>query len=622
MADVTTNHKPRPRRLTVMGLLLAGTLLCAWSAWWLTGGGHARQANLIDLVSPGQAAGFNVLLITLDTTRPDHLGCYGDDRAHTPTIDALADHGVRFDDAVTCVPITLPSHCAIMTGKYPPTLGVRANGINQLSPEHQTLAELLRRHGYKTAAFIGSFVLDKRFGVDQGFDTYNFDLPSAATRRPFALENERKAADVATAAIRWIRRQSNDNPFFVWTHFFDPHYPYNSPLGDLPQFADRPYDAEIAYVDTQLARLIKALRERQLADRTLIVLTTDHGESLYEHNEPGHAVFVYDSTIQAALILSCPGLFDRAWRVSDRIVGTVDILPTLCDLLGVHAPTGLDGVSLLEDPPPRDRAMYIESYYPKVTLACSPLVGLRRHHDKYILAPRPEYYDLGTDPDELNPLPVTGSAARALRSRLDAMLARWSTGTDVPAARQLTPDEIRKLEALGYLQPADTEVDESCDPKDRVTLINRMSEALDLTARNRLEQALPIVEQLIGEAPGWVAPVRQAASIYLRLSQPHEAERVLADYARINPDPEMLVRLARVYVTLKQWDDCDRTLRAAEALDPHLGAVYVVRGDALYARDQFSRAAEAYQQAAQLDPIRVGPEAKRKLAEARRRLTP
>lgn len=605
---------PAALAIVIIGLALSYSRIAQWA-----GGDRARSVDLAELVQPGQAEGFNVLLITLDTTRPDRLGCYGYEPARTPAIDSLVDNGVRFDDAVTCVPITLPSHCAIMTGKYPPTLGVRANGIHQLAAEHETLAELMRDKGYRTAAFIGAFVLDKRFGLDQGFETYDFELGAFDHRRRLALENERRAAEVTQSAVKWINQHDADQPFFIWTHYFDPHYPYDSPLADLPNLADRPYDAEIAYVDQQLKRLFSALDNKGVRDKTLIVLTTDHGESLYEHDEPGHAVFVYDSTIRAALILSCPALFDRAYRVSDRVVGTVDILPTLAELLNLRFTGNVDGVSLLDKSPPSDRAMYIESYYPQVTLSCSPLVGLRRHQDKYIQAPRPEYYDLASDPHELTNQLDRGDDVSMLRRRLDEMLAGWSESGVVSQAAALDEANRQRLESLGYIHASSAgSVDESCDPKDRVHLINRMSEVLELSAVRKFDEAEPLAIQLIDESPGWVAPVRRLAANYVETSQLQKAKRVLQDFTQSKPDSEMLVRLAEIHLMLSEWSDCEEVLKAAEILDPLLGAVPMIRGDALYAQGKYALAVKQYERAIEIDPLRVGPEARKKLAETQR----
>ncbi|MFH0981954.1 MAG: sulfatase [Planctomycetota bacterium] len=255
-----------------------------------------RPVVLSEVVRPGAAAGYNVLLITLDTTRADHLGCYGYKQIKTPAIDSLLDHGVRFDDDVVSVPLTLPSHATMMTGLYPPRLGVRDNGTYELAPEHVTMAEILKAQGYDTAAFVSVFILDKRFGLDQGFDVYDFAVSDQGRRGPETLRNERFAGEVTSSAIRWLKSRGKARataPFFMWIHYYDPHNPYDSPLAELENFKGKhPYDAEIAFVDLHLKRLLAALDEQGLRERTLIVLQTDHGESLTEHRETYHGIFI------------------------------------------------------------------------------------------------------------------------------------------------------------------------------------------------------------------------------------------------------------------------------------------------------------------------------------------
>ena len=244
-------------------------------------------ALLSDLVEAGEATGVNVLLVTLDTVRADRLGCYGHESAETPTLDALAARGVRFDDAITSVPVTLPSHATILTGLSPLSHGVRDNGRYRLAEEHVTLTEVLSSHGYDTAAFVGCFVLDARFGLDQGFDTYDFEVSADGYHPQMPDFNERSATGVTDAVVRWLdeRAISGANaPFFAWVHYFDPHQPYQSPLQRLPRFAVRPYDAEIAYVDAELQRVLDKLGDLGVRDRTVVVVAGDHGKR-YNHYE-------------------------------------------------------------------------------------------------------------------------------------------------------------------------------------------------------------------------------------------------------------------------------------------------------------------------------------------------
>ena len=283
------------------------------------------------LAKPGSAAGRNVVLITVDTLRADHLGCYGDRGARTPNIDALARDGLRFDQAISAVPITLPSHATLMTGLDPPRHGVRQNGTFKLSAEHETLAEVLRANGYATAAVVGAFVLDSRYGLNQGFDWYDDDIVPENVPSDSRRFHARRGDAVTAAATNWLERYraGGRRPFLLWVHYYDPHVPYDPPEEYRSAFPDRPYDGEIAFVDAQIGVLITHLRSRGLLDDSVIVLTSDHGEGLEEHGELTHMDLVYDSTMRVPLILSGAEVFEAGVVVRDRLAGLVDVFPTL-----------------------------------------------------------------------------------------------------------------------------------------------------------------------------------------------------------------------------------------------------------------------------------------------------
>src|SRR5262249_8270931 len=253
----------------------------------------------------------NVLVVTVDTLRADRLGCYGFGLAQTPAIDRLANEGVRCTDAATSAPITLPAHSSIMTGLYPPAHGVRDNGNYALAPEAVTLAERLEAAGYRTGAFVSAAVLTRRYGLDQGFEVYDDDLWTEDEPELFMVR-ERPAARTADRALAWLddwRKNVPGRPFFMWIHFFDPHQPYKVRSADLAALAPTPYDAEVAEADRGVGRLIEWLRRRGLLDDTLVVFTADHGESLDEHGEPTHGIFIYDATIHVPLIWRLPRIF-------------------------------------------------------------------------------------------------------------------------------------------------------------------------------------------------------------------------------------------------------------------------------------------------------------------------
>ena len=583
----------------------------------------ARPVKLGEMLQHGSAAGFNVLLVTLDTTRPDYLGCYGNEQAETPTIDGLAARGVRFDDAVTSVPVTLPAHATILTGHYPPAIGVRDNGSYQLAEEHQTLAEILKDNGYDTAAFVASFVLDERFGLNQGFDFYEFkagadDRPAPLGR--MAIEHERRADVVSDSAQAWLdsRRTAGDSaPFFMWVHYYDPHAPYAAPLGSAERFRGRAYEAEIAFVDLHLKRLLAVFDAQALRERTLIVLVSDHGEGLGEHGEALHGVLIYESTVHVALILSCPTLFDGPYRVDDRVVATVDILPTVLDLLGLPAVTSVDGQSLLTVESSPERAVYIETQVP-IAQGCSPLYCLRRHTDKYIQAPQSEYYSLPRDPEELRNLHDNAPAELdVLKQQLAEVMKAWpEDDTTRSATRVLSDEERRILESLGYVGgDGEPQADLLRDPKEHIHSMNKMMESARLAAEGNIQAALELAMEVAAENQEWYDPVHSVAELQWKLGNREEAVRVLEEYAERFPSSASLYQLAKTLLASERYEECLEKLVAAEQFDSQAGAIPMLRGHVFYRQGRYAEAMREYERALKIDRERIGVEAQQKLEQ-------
>jgi arylsulfatase A-like enzyme len=529
--------------------------------------------------------------------------------AQTPTLDGLAAGGIRFDDAITSVPITLPSHATILTGLYPPSHGVRDNGKYALADEHVTLAETLQAHGYETAAFVGCFVVDARFGLAQGFDVYDFQVTPDGHRPRMLDFNERPADAVTDAAIRWLsqRRQANaTGPFFAWVHYFDPHLPYRSPLQKLARFAARPYDAEIAFVDAQLKRLLDELKRHDLRERTLIAVVADHGEALGEHGEPTHGMLLYAPTMRVPFILHCPALFDGPYRVGDRVVGLADLRPTLEDLLGITPTTPADGVSLLRSNGDPNRAIYIETQAPLNLAGWSPLYGLRTHTHKYILAPEPEYFDLQSDPGESRNLHASQSPGlEALKHALAQRMETWPAAD--AAARRLSDEEIERLSALGYVragvQPGDGPLP---DPKKMMPIYNQALEAERLYGQRRYEEAAGLARRVLEQCPASMQATRVLAFSYLKLGRADEAVELLRSSVERNPDVFLIRSLAQLLIIQRECDDAEAVLKVYESVDPSDGRVPLLRGDCFARQGLHARAIEQYQQAIVLDENRVG----------------
>ncbi|MEZ6086003.1 MAG: sulfatase-like hydrolase/transferase [Phycisphaerae bacterium] len=626
MTDESThqNQKRSPWGWIIPVLIMAaGVLLWATRS---NSNDPTKPVVLADVVEPGDAKGFNVVLVTLDTTRLDHLGFYGRENAHTPNLDSLLEHGVRFDDAVTSASTTLASHTTMMTGLYPPTSGVRDNGIYKLAEDHVTLAETLRAEGYATGAFVSSFVLDPRFGLDQGFDTYEFKTDRRIQRGPASLEHERRANDVTASAVDWLRshsKKSDASPYFLWVHISIHTRPYDSPLRSTSKNKLSPYAAEIAFVDREFGRLLKAIDKHGGREKTLIVVISDHGEGLGDHEEEQHGIFIYDSTVHAAFVLSNPTLFPTPSRVDDRVVGTVDFLPTVCDLVGIKPPVELDGVSQVTTDANADRAIYVETLYP-LNLGCSPLHGLRTHGAKFIYAPRPELYDLKKDPGELNNLfgSVAGPLA-TLQGRLTDMLKRWPDDQVAPASSTpLSAEDRRRLTALGCLSGSSTtDVDSLPDPKDRIAEVNAMGEVVRLLTEERFEDALSLAKEMIDGAGDWTTPTLMAAEALMRMDRQSERVDVLEAYCKRNPTPEMLYYLAHALLAAHRYDDCAERLDLAERLDPGFGAIPALRGDLLMAQYKYDEAIAEYEKAIRIDPDRLPETVMDSLQQARKLLS-
>ncbi len=611
----------RVRKLLILMGVAAGVAAGGAISLRHTGQPEAPR-GLEHWVRPGAGTGFNVLLITLDTVRRDHLGCYGRRQAQTPTCDSLLEHGVRFDDAVTSVPITLPSHATLMTGLYPHHHGVRDNGKYRLASRQQTLAELLKARGYDTAAFVGCFVLDARFGLDQGFDIYDFEVTEEGYRREMVDYNERPANAVTDAALGWFERRQaagTSTPFFVWVHYFDAHLPYRSPLASQPRFAGRPYDAEIAFVDQQLKRLLDQLGELGLQERTVIVLVSDHGESLGEHGEPTHGMLLYEATVRVPFIISCPALFQGPHYVDGQVVGLVDVRPTLEDLLGVTPLSPTDGRSLLAPAAVPERAVYLETYAPFEHAGWSPLYGARTQARKYILAPTPEYYDLTADQGEQRNRYADDDPELV---RLKAALGEWmkDSGTRPGSGRAVSDEELRRLGSLGYVQ-AGGGVQQTtllADPKTMMPVYNESARAERLYTQGRFEEAADLARHVLDQCESCGHARRVLAFSFLKLGRAAEGIAVLRESPRQGSDVFLIRSLAEMLILNQQYDSAEEVLDLYTRVAPLDGRVPLLRGDILLRRHRPEEALAQYEEALRLDEHRAGPQARERIEHMRK----
>ena len=515
----------------------------------------------------------DILLITMDTTRADHLGCYGYADIQTPNIDSLAREGVLFEEAFSVQPVTLPAHCSIHTGVYPFRHGVRDNNIYELGSENETLAERLTERGYLTTAFVASYILNSRFGLNQGFHFYNdrFVKPKQKGRLPV----DRRASEVSFLATEWLREMGDEirqRPFFLWLHYYDPHadyhppHPYNTAYGNA-------YDGEIAYTDDWLGFFFDELKKIGKWDNTLVVLVGDHGEGLGEHGENTHGMFIYRATTHVPLIIKFPRNLHEGKRIRQR-VSQVDIVPTILETVGIKSSTPMDGRSLLplmDGKETASRDTYSETYIPR-SFHWSELKGLRRDDFFFVDAPLPEFYQTIEDENETENLYAPDNPrAKDAASALSAMTENVQ---NVTAKEVILSDELAaRLEQLGYFIASgglpDKSEGELPDPKTRIKIFNSQQKANNLFDSGRLEEAKK------------------------------QYEAILADDRN---NPRLLMDLARLYSGMGDYGKAEKMYLRASMQDPGNGRLFSLLG-AMYRKWGKSRkATDAFEKALELNP--------------------
>ena len=468
----------------------------------------------------------NLLIVTFDTTRADRIGCYGYAPAHTPHLDSLAESGVLFEDALTAVPVTLPSHTTMMTGQYPLRHGVRNNGSYAVSPSSVTLAEVLSDAGYQTGAFVSAFVLDEQFGISQGFQTYDDDF-----------YNERTGPRTTQRALEWLAKK-DDRPFFLWVHLFDPHTPWTPAAFGRGLALPDDYDREIAVADDCLGQLLAALGSERA--NTVVAVLGDHGEGLDDHGEAEHGIFLYRETIRVPFVLSGPGLPAGGRLVAP--VATVDLLPTVLELLSVPAPPGpIDGASLVSfasgGAAPDRRGVYMETLYPKENFGWADLRAFQSDETKWIEAPSPELYDIAADPHEQeNLLGQDPSTATTMSDRLARFLA--VVGEPAPKADEpVSPEVAERLRSLGYLAGGAAPIADADlpDPKSMIGIHADFEDAKRAMDESRFRDAIPFFEAVLEKNPENSTARLGLGTALVRVARYDEAEKVLGKAIEVHP---------------------------------------------------------------------------------------
>lgn len=505
-----------------------------------------------------QSGPWNVLLLTLDTTRADRLGCYGCEKPLTPHLDALAAEAILFEHAIASAPVTLPSHTTILTGRDPQEHGVRNNGTFILSETQTTIAEVLQAAGYATSASIGAFPVAAEFGLDQGFDLYDDDFPAENRVREWQTI-QRSAAEVTALATQWIHRHlaaHPDVPFFHWAHYFDPHFPYEPPSDHRGAWSN--YDGEIAFMDAQIGILLEALAEEGLRDNTWIIVVGDHGESLNEHGEDTHGIFLYGATTWVPLILAAPAKWEalpdqklRGARI-EAVVGLRDIAPTLLNALGFASgdlpASGSSLLSLIAGEAPGPRVVYMEAMIPRYDYGWCELRGVRTERWSYIRAPKVELYDLVDDPLELTNL---AREEPAVVERLEAWCAHFADDTAEPDLQTPSAETIAKLRSLGYLagNAQDAPSEECRDPKEMMGVFCGINNARAAFGLGQPKEAYRLLRAVLDKDPENPEANRVMGIVALRLGNADVAvatyERMLERYPG---DAEIRLNLARAYL--------------------------------------------------------------------------
>ena len=585
--------------------------------WFVAGATAATSAPARASVPP------NVVLITLDTVRADRMGFLGSPRRLTPNLDALARQSVVFTHAYSQVPLTTASHATILTGTYPQFHKVSDFGI-PLAQDLPYAPSIFKRRGYRTAAFVGSLVLDPNSrsapGFDRGFDTFDagFHRRRPGENRYQAIE--RRGGEVVAHALAWLSQHPR-RPFFIWVHLYDAHDPYDPPEPYKSRYASAPYDGEIAYVDSAVGKFLNQLRVRGLYDGAVIAVMADHGEALGEHGEATHGIFLYDETIQVPLLFKLPKERSAGKRIETH-AQLVDVLPTILRAVGIAIPPQVQGQSLLTmlRPPPAkegagqeqtalpDRPAYSESDYPHRTFGWSSLHALRTGKYLFIDAPRKELYDQSVDPKSEHNLSATSAAvADTLASQLDAFRQRTSSAGEAPSV-SADPELQEKLSALGYVSDSTSSPmlgikDTGADPKDKVEVVNLLHQAEMFKEDMRFQEAVPLLEQVITLEPHLPIAYLQLGTALTSLKQYGKALPVLHKAVEMRPD--LIIPRYQLGSALFETGDFAAAAVELEAIvsrSPSWGEAHFLLATAYARMDRMPDAIKEYKKVIELRP--------------------
>jgi arylsulfatase A-like enzyme len=571
---------------------------------------------------------FNVILITLDTTRADRLGCYGFPRIETPTIDGFAARGIKFENCIAQTPLTLPSHTTLFTGTLPFFHGVRDNGGFIVPSKLVTMAEVFKDKGYATAAFVGAYVLDSKWGLGQGFDYY-FDRFDLSKFEKVSLGTvQRPANEVMNESLRWLE-QNKGTKFFAWIHLYDPHTPYEPPAPFSERYAKNPYLGEIAFADSELGRLWTFLQDAGLADHSYLIFAGDHGESLGEHQEAAHGFFIYQGAIHVPLIFVTP--FAKLQGRSTRaVVSLVDVMPTVLEMAGLPVPPEVQGQSLVpiffRPAAELTGYAYSETYYPRFHYGWSELRSIQDKKHKLIISPEMELYDLAADTEEMKNLAAAETKLLAdMKGRATRFIDKFSQNAHQTDYNKIDEETREKLAALGYIgsftDASKLEGKTLASPKEKIGIFNELSRAREMGMSGKAEEAVGIIKGIIaadpeiGDAyfsigniyfkerkfqeaisyfqqaldrkPDDTFCVTNIANAYLNMGQPAEGERFVMGYLKKGfTDSQLYYLLGTLAFNQKKYDDAIKYYQEclsynSESAASHnaLSAIYLLKND-------------------------------------------
>jgi arylsulfatase A-like enzyme/Tfp pilus assembly protein PilF len=586
-----------------------------------------RTGGLGRLTGGVSTSELNLVVVTLDTTRADRLGCYGARDVATPNLDGLAARGALFERAISAMPLTLPAHSSLFTSLEPGAHGVRDNGGFQLGADRTTLAEVLKEHGFDTGGFVAAYVLDHRWGIAQGFDRYYDDFDLSKYKSVSMGDIQRRGDDVIRHGLEWIEQVSSKR-FFAWLHLYDPHSPYDAPEPFATQYAGRPYNGEIAWTDSLVGELLAGLERMDLTRKTIVAVIGDHGESLGEHGETGHGYFIYEPSIRVPFILASPYADMRGRRVAE-VVRQVDVAPTLLEMLGI--PEGLKGQGrslvplLLGKDSGRVPEGYSESFYARYHYGWSELRGLRTKRHHFIEAPIPELYDVEADPGETKNLAENEpDLLRSMRAALERLEEEIGPAPDSPAPLEEDEETLRKLASLGYVGSVANTSGKSWrdlpDPKARIEIYNLMNRARDTSVEGDVNDAIVMLREVLAQDPEVIDAWFMLGNSFFKKREWEQAAEYYRKTLEKRPDHDYaMIGLADTLVATGRVDDAVLVYRRFLQQDPDNAQITYRLAQVLLDAQRDAEADEEFVRTLAIEPKTARAEVGRAVAAFRAR---